>query len=137
MRNGLIGAGVLALLGCAGAPTTTLVSGVELQYVERTVRPQDDLYRYLNGKWLDSYGSFTLFDDATRVKYLAYTAKMMAVAGGAQAKAHAAEILDLETALAEAQWTRVENRDPIKTYNKIGIADLPRLMPAYDWQRYV
>jgi predicted metalloendopeptidase len=196
MRKGLIGAGLLALLGCAGAPTTTLVSGVELQYVDRTVRPQDDLYRHLNGKWLDSfqlppdkasYGSLAFIDDATqdqlhsivealqqnaragtanpaggvdhqsglgmpdrdyylkddaklkdaRAKYLAYTAKMMAMAGDAQAKTHAAAILDLKTALAQAQWTRVENRDPIKTYNKIGIADLPRLMPAYDWQRYV
>ena len=35
------------------------------------------------------------------------------------------------------QWTRVENRDPIKTYNKTAIAELPALMPDYDWQRYL
>jgi predicted metalloendopeptidase len=35
------------------------------------------------------------------------------------------------------QWTRVENRDPLKTYNKTPIADLAALMPGYDWQRFL
>src|SRR3979490_1613146 len=69
------GAGILALIGCASAPTTTSQSGVDLKYVDRSVRPQDDPYRYLNGKWLESfqlpadkgsYGSFTFIDDATQ-----------------------------------------------------------------------
>jgi predicted metalloendopeptidase len=69
------GVGVLALIASSSAPTTTLQSGVDLKYVDRSVRPQDDLYRYLNGKWLDSfqlpadkgsYGSFTHVDDATQ-----------------------------------------------------------------------
>src|SRR5450755_963397 len=55
----------------SGAP----LSGVDLQYVDQSVRPQDDLYRHLNGKWLDSfqipadkgaYGAFTRIDDATQ-----------------------------------------------------------------------
>src|SRR5260221_9627049 len=74
-RSVACGAGVLVLIGCASAPTTTLQSGVDLQYVDHSVRPQDDLYRYLNGKWLDgfqlpadkgSYGSFTYVDDLTQ-----------------------------------------------------------------------
>lgn len=32
-----------------------LSSGVDLQYVDETVRPQDDFYRYVNGKWLKEY----------------------------------------------------------------------------------
>jgi putative endopeptidase len=271
------GVGVLAMIGCVSAPAAPLQSGVELKYVDHSVRPQDDLYRYLNGKWLDSfqlpadkgtYGSFTYVDDTTqeqlrglvddlvqaqapaqaraqtqagansgaeaqkitdlyqsfmdearletlglkplqaefaaidaladkkdiaaliahlnrigaaapfdsyvnqdarnslqyavivhqsglglpdrdyylkddaklkdtRAKYLAHMTKMLGMAGDAQAGAHAAVILDLETALAQLQWTRVENRDPIKTYNKTAIADLPKLMPGYDWRAYV
>jgi predicted metalloendopeptidase len=250
------------------ASQAALQSGVDLQYVDHSVRPQDDVYRYLNGKWLDSfqlpadkatYGSFTAIDDATqeqlrgivdglaqaaggpaaadpdvrkltdlyasfmdearletlglkplqtefaaidalanrneipaliahlnhigagapydfdinqdarnslqyaviisqsglgmpdrdyylkddaklkeaRAKYLAHIGKMLGMSGDAQAEAHAAAILDLETALARVQWTRVENRDPIKTYNKTSIADLATLMPGYDWGRYV
>src|ERR1700688_312335 len=69
------GLGVLALTGCVVAAAATTLSGVEMQYADRSVRPQDDLYRYLNGKWLDSfqlpadkasYGSFTYVDDATQ-----------------------------------------------------------------------
>ena len=41
--------------------------------------------------------------------------------GGAQA---AADILALETRLAEAQWTRIQNRDPEARYNPTAVADL-------------
>ena len=34
---------------------TKLSSGVDLQYVDESVRPQDDFYRYVNGKWLKNY----------------------------------------------------------------------------------
>jgi predicted metalloendopeptidase len=239
-----------------------LLSGVDLQYVDQSVRPQDDLYRHLNGKWLDSfqipadkgsYGSFTYLYDATqeqlrvivdgldgsgdaearkiadlyasfmdesrlealglkplqtefaaidaisdkkeipaliahlnrigagapyafsinqdarnslqyavivrqsglgmpdrdyylkddaklkdtRAKYLVHIGKMLGMAGDADAQSHAAAILDLETALAQVQWTRVENRDPIRTYNKTAIAELPQLMPGYAWPEYL
>jgi putative endopeptidase len=259
----------------AAPQQAALVSGVDMQYADHSVRVQDDLYRYLNGKWLDSfqlpsdkgtYGSFAYIDDTTqeqlrgiveglvqagagngtvtggtvdadadvrkltdlyasfmdetrldalglkplqgelaaidaisdrseipaliahlnrigagapydldinqdarnslqyaviihqsglgmpdrdyylkddaklkdvRAKYLAYVGKMLGMAGDAQAGTDAAAILDLETAVARIQWTRVDNRDPVKTYNKTAIADLPKLMPAYDWPRYV
>ncbi len=32
-----------------------LASGIDLQYVDKSVRPQDDFYRYVNGKWLNDY----------------------------------------------------------------------------------
>jgi predicted metalloendopeptidase len=32
-----------------------LTSGIDLQYVDDTVRPQDDFYRHVNGKWLKEY----------------------------------------------------------------------------------
>ena len=254
----------------ASAPKTAMLSGIDLQYVDKSVRPQDDLYRHLNGKWLDSfqipadkgsYGSFTYLYDITqeqlrgiveglggagagvgagtgdpearkiadlyasfmdearletlglkplqgefaaidalsdksgipalvahmnrigagapyafsvnqdarnslqyavivrqsglglpdrdyylkddaklkdaREKYLAHVAKMLGMAGVADAQSDAKAILDLETALAQVQWTRVENRDPIKTYNKTVIADLAKLMPGYDWLSYL
>jgi len=256
-------------LAKAAQARTNLASGVDTQYMDRSVRPQDDIYRYLNGKWLDNfqlpadkatYGAFTYIDDRTqeqlhgivedllrqgsgadadadadvrkiadlyssfmdegrletlglkplqaefaaidamtssseipaliahlnridadapydlsinqdarnslqyavilgqsglgmpdrdyylkddpklketRAKYLAHIHKMLEMAGDADAEPHAAAILGLETALAQAQWTRVENRDPIKTYNKTSMADLPKVMPGYDWPRYV
>jgi putative endopeptidase len=261
-------AGVLVCSAAAAdlsAPGAAMLSGIDLQYVDHSIRPQDDLYRYLNGKWLDSfqipsdkgsYGSFSYLDDLTqeqlrgiidglagnggrpdaetrkiadlyssfmderrleslgmkplrqefaaidaisdksgipaliahlnrigavapyvfsinqdarnslqyavivrqsglgmpdrdyylkddaklksaRAAYLAHTAKMLGLAGDADSSSHAAAILELETALARVQWTRVENRDPIKTYNKTAIDELPKLMPGYDWPSYL
>jgi len=249
----------------APIPHPALHSGIDLQYVDSSVRPQDDVYQYLNGKWLRNYqlppdkgavGSFTTIQDKTeeqlrtivdalpqapgsedpdakkladlyasymnedqlealglkplltefaaidaikdvnalpslmahmteigaggpftlqvnldarnssryavilhqsglgmpdrdyylkddarlkeaRLAYRAHIEKMLSMAGQAKAAHHADAILELETSLAKIQWTRVENRDPIKTYNKTALSELPELMPGFDWQRYL
>ena len=43
-------------------------------------------------------------------------------------------ILRIETALAKAQMTRVELRDPYKTYNKFSWAALNAITPSIDWK---
>jgi putative endopeptidase len=264
---------VAVLAACAGVHTppqtapahTALRSGIDLQYVDASVRPQDDVYQYLNGKWLrnfqlpadkalvvsftavldkteeqlrtivesldqpaanddpdakklaDLYASYMdepqiealglkplqaefaainavkeqsaipalmarmeeigasapfgidinldarnsaqyaviihqsglgmpdrdyyLKDDAklkeARTSYRAHIEKMLNMAGERDAAQDAAAILNLETSLARIQWTRVENRDPVKTYNKSTLSELSALMPGYDWQRYI
>ncbi|HUX74688.1 MAG TPA: M13 family metallopeptidase [Steroidobacteraceae bacterium] len=254
----------LALLAAASAASAAPVSGVDGHYVDAAVRPQDDIYRHLNGKWLDTwripadksyYATFTAVADQTqrqlkgivdglagggaggadarkladfyasfmdvkrldalglaplrsefrrvdaiagkgdladmfahlnrteaaapfdlgidqdardstryavtlaqsglgmpdrdyylsdnaklrtvRAKYLAHIEKMFTLAGLPDAAGNAAAILKLETAMAKIQWTRVENRDPLKIYNKTTIGDLPALMPNYAWNRYL
>jgi putative endopeptidase len=271
--------GIAGLAACAGNQTAAvsasaqrpaqqavLRSGIDLQYVDSSVRPQDDAYQYLNGQWLRTFqlppdkgavGSFTAIEDATeeqlrsivesldqatpvdgdadakkladlyasfmneeqlealglkplqaefaaidalkdmnalpalmahmnaigagapyglfvnldarnstqyavslfqgglglpdrdyylkddvklkqaRVSYRAHIEKMLSMAGESKAADQAAAILNLEVSLAKIQWTRVEDRDPIKTYNKTAITELAALMPGYDWQRYV
>ena len=58
-------------------------------------------------------------------------------AGEPASRAMSAEILALETGLARAQWSRVENRDPVKRYNPVEEAKLGELAPGYDWKRYL
>ena len=76
---------------------------------------------------------------ATRDKYATHIARMLELAGAppAQAEREAAEILALETSIARAQWTKVELRDPVKTYNKTPYAKLPALMPGWRWDSYL
>jgi putative endopeptidase len=273
-RYSLCAIGMAGMAACAGNQSQAVKtlpeaaaprSGIDLQYVDGSVRPQDDLYQYLNGKWLRNFqlpadrgavGSFTTIEDTTeeqlrgivegldqgaaggdadakkladlyasfmdegeletlgfkplqvefaaidaakdmsalpalvahmnaigagapyglfvnldarnstqyavslaqsglglpdrdyylkddaklkdaRLAYRAHIEKMLAMAGAAKAADDAAAILALETALAKIQWTRVEDRDPIKTYNKTALNELSALMPGYDWQRYV
>jgi len=254
-----------AASAAAPAPPTVLGSGIELQNIDDSVRPQDDFYQYVNGKWLatfqipadkvsydpwdklvddaleqsraiieglqksadpsqpdqqkiaDLYTSFmdeaaveklgirplaeefaaidALKDkqgiaalvahynwvdvtapfapqvsqdarDATRYafvigqsglgmpdrdyylqddpklrqvrgQYLKHIQKMLTLAGDADPAGEARQILALETALARVQWTKVANRDPVKTYNKLDFAQLAKLAPGFDWDGYL
>jgi predicted metalloendopeptidase len=71
-----------------------------------------------------------------RKKYVEYLAKLLTLAGEKDGDARAAKILELETALATDQWTPVENRDPIKTYNKNSLESAAKLAPGFDWQAW-
>ncbi len=42
-------------------------------------------------------------------------------------------ILALETRLAENHWSRVDNRDRDKTYNKMSFAELQEMTPGFGW----
>ncbi len=64
---------------------------------------------------------------AIRTAYLGYLAKMLTLAGEANADARAKAILDLETRIAKAQWTREESGDASKTYNKFTLAETAKL----------
>lgn len=84
---------------------------------------------------------YYLKDDAklkdTRLKYLAYIENMLTMSGDTSAKQHAAQILALETEIAKVQWTKVENRDPVKTYNPMTLSKLKTLVPHFDWNSYL
>lgn len=73
-----------------------------------------------------------------RDKYVAHVARMFELSGLAPAAATsgAATVLEVETRLARASMTRVENRDPQKTYNKMALADLQQLAGGFGWPAY-
>jgi putative endopeptidase len=72
-----------------------------------------------------------------RAKYQQHVEKMLAMAGHAQAAKEAAQVVALETDIARAQWSAVQNRDPVKTYNKLTLAELKALMQGFDWDAYL
>ena len=73
---------------------------------------------------------------AARVKYQEFVQTMLSMSGDKNAADAAEKIVALETALAKVQWTKVENRDPVKTYNKLDFGKLAALVPGYDWNAY-
>jgi predicted metalloendopeptidase len=73
----------------------------------------------------------------TRARYQAHVEKLLALAGQPDAAGQAERIVALETEIAKAQWSAVQNRDPIKTYNKMGIAQLKALAPGFDWDGWM
>lgn len=80
-------------------------------------------------------------DDARSKKirdaYVNHLQSMFQLVGedAAKASASATAVMNIETTLAKAQMSRVEMRDPYKTYNKFSLADLSKTTPNIDWTK--
>ncbi len=97
-------------------------------------------YFYQSGLGLLDRDSYFKEDDKSkeiRAAYLKHIETMFALAGFSDPAGSAKKIYALEEELAKGQWTRVENRDPQKTYNKIEINKLDALTADVDWQAFV
>jgi putative endopeptidase len=70
---------------------------------------------------------------AFRAKFAEYVEQMLARAGERNARSAAARIAALETRIANYQWTKVQNRDPVKTYNPMSLPEYQNLAPGFDW----
>lgn len=70
-----------------------------------------------------------------RTDYNQYIIKLFMLAGDDQVKAmlHSVMVMQLETALAGAQYSRVEMRDPNKQYNKFSVDGLTAKTPNLSW----
>ena len=69
-----------------------------------------------------------------KAAYLAYAAHILSLIGWERPQESAAAILDFETAIAEASWTKAESRDSEKTYNPMSEAELAQAAP-FPWRR--
>ena len=72
-------------------------------------------------------------------KYRTHLQKMFALAGESesQATADAGTVIELETALAQAQMDNVKRRDPKNINNKMSLAQIRQLAPSIDWDTYL
>lgn len=74
-----------------------------------------------------------------RQKYLVHVQKMLELLGDSPeaAKREATTIMRIETALAKASLTRVEQRDPHNLFHKMDRKQLQALTPDFDWNTYL
>ena len=72
-----------------------------------------------------------------KAAYETYIAEMLALAGFDDAGIRAAGVLALEEALAAAQWTPVENRDRVATYNPMSVSELEDLGTGFEWRTFL
>jgi len=84
----------------------------------------------------DYYLRDDLHFQKVRAALRGHVVKLLTLAGESATEADADAVIALETALAHLQWTRVQNRDPLKTYNKRLVADLPALTKDGGWRPY-
>ncbi len=73
-----------------------------------------------------------------RDKYVQHVANMFKLVNtdSQDAESYSQKILAIETELAKVSNTRLENRDPLKTYNKMTIGGLKKLTSNFDWNTY-
>jgi len=118
----------------AGAPLYGFFVGQDRKNVELmipqlsqggTTLPDRDYY-------LKTEGNNQKIQDA----YKKYITTLFSLLGNTEAvsQQNAVTIFELEKKLANAQMSRVEMRDPYKTYNKFHIDDLSKTTPGLDWR---
>ncbi len=73
---------------------------------------------------------------AKKAGYQAYVARVLSLAGWPDAAACAADIVDFESRVAQASWTRADRRDPKTTYNPMSPEELEGLAPGFDWRDF-
>jgi putative endopeptidase len=74
-----------------------------------------------------------------RQQYVDHMIKMFTLLGDTPADAlkEAANVLWIETELAQGSMDRTEMRDPAKRYHIMTVAELEKLSPDYDWATYL
>lgn len=72
-----------------------------------------------------------------RAKYLAHIEQMLQLSAVSDAKAKAAKIFALETALAGKHMKKEDTRNMAALYNKYAIKDLSKLTPDFDWNGFL
>ncbi|MGZ4778159.1 MAG: M13 family metallopeptidase [Thermoanaerobaculia bacterium] len=66
-------------------------------------------------------------------RYQKYVADMLRLIGWEEPEKNAADVVAMETKIADAHWTRAESRNRDKTYNPTTIADLEKSAPGFPW----
>jgi putative endopeptidase len=71
----------------------------------------------------------------TREDYLKFVTRMFTLLGDSSQNAsrNAQTVMRMETRLANASFTNVENRDAVKTYNRMTLTELQNLAPEFNW----
>ncbi|MDR0812165.1 MAG: M13 family metallopeptidase [Paludibacter sp.] len=120
-----------------------VASGLFLPYVEADIMNSDiNLLQFYQGGYALGEREYYLENDEKtteiRQKYLAHIERMFTLVGvsAAEAKANAATVLRIETALATAAYDNVKLRNPAANYNKMPFDSLSALVPQINWNVY-
>jgi putative endopeptidase len=73
---------------------------------------------------------------AQKSAYQAYVAGLLTLIGWPDAQTQAAAVVGFETRIAQASWTKAEQRDPDKSYNPMTRAELEAFAPDFPWKPF-
>jgi putative endopeptidase len=72
-----------------------------------------------------------------KAAYEAYAAKLLGLVGWNEPQQAARAVVEFETKVAEASWTKTEQRDLNKIYNPMSIDELAKSAPGFDWHGFL
>lgn len=117
------------------------VFGPFAAYVNNDAKQSDQYAVYLTQSGLTMPDrDYYLQDDERYVNLRdqakAYIGDLLGYAGVNDPDAAAEAVFEIERQIAEQHWTKTENRDPIKTYNKKTNQELRQLLGAFSWDAF-
>lgn len=129
-----------ALAGLMGQSNGGFGGSVFAAYISQDAKDPNTNVTYLTQAGLglpnrDYYLEAKFADKKTA--YQAYVARLLAMAGWADADKAAADIVALETRIARAHWPIADQRDADKTYNPATVAELEALAPGFPWKAWI
>lgn len=68
-----------------------------------------------------------------RGQYVQFIERLWNAAEWDNASEAAATVLAIETKIAAAHWSRIQNRDRVASYNKMSVAELQESAPEFNW----
>lgn len=74
---------------------------------------------------------------AQKSAYQAYVANLLTLIKWPEPQARAAAVIEFETRIAEASWSKAEQRDVAATYNPQSLAELDALTPGFPWRAFL
>jgi putative endopeptidase len=116
-----------------------LFEGSSMQNLENSEQEIAALFQ--GGLGLPDRDYYTKEDDRSkeiRERYVQHVRKVFELAGAKpeQAKKDAETVLHIESPLAKASMTRVQQRDPYNLKHPMKVGDLNSLAPNFDWAAY-
>jgi putative endopeptidase len=74
---------------------------------------------------------------AKKEKYKAYATQLLMLINWPEAEKRAAEVVDFESKIADASWTKTQQRDPVASYNPMSVAELETFAPKFAWRKFL
>lgn len=110
-------------------------------YIEPDAKRSDQYAVYVNQDGTTLPDRDYYLEDAERFQvimsaYVKFIEKMLTQIEWKSPADAAEKIVDLERSFAKAQWSQVEMRDPVKSYNKMPASELSGQYGNLDWSAY-
>ena len=74
---------------------------------------------------------------AQKTAYQNYITTILKLLSWPDAEKSAKDVVEFETQIAEASWTKTQQRDLIAIYNPMSIQELKKLAPGFAWEKFL